>query len=405
MRRAAIVLALGIGLPPTGAIAGSDPSFCPPRTGAVVPLRRDFRAPAEGIVLLFSAASNEAEFRGCDGEICVFRLHRKVRSPAGEWVSSPIESRGFGQRLEVPRDAVAGLVSMPDCPAPKAEPAPAPKRPKIRRRKRARRRRHIAKVPVVSAAPEPPPTVAPRATAAPAPPSIAALISSPGFDALTLDAIVEDSQSTSAAAFPAIRAGRPTQLGRRVAVVVADNGSLAFTAQASSAKGELDPGPAPPPPPYWMLSPGVPNAGLPNLNLPPIPGASGTGEGLNAIDGVDIDAPLKRAYARATFDARYQMYLENRDENTRESLHQLLSTLEALRDDPKLSTAQRELAIRRLHALPTDSDLPAVNESFANAKAQAQALIEDFSRFHLHLELSQQPVARAPDAGVSSAPR
>ncbi len=383
-----VLLSLTLGLTP---FAVAAPLFdCPPATGQLLPLKHDFRAPADGVVMLFGAASNEAEFRGCDAQICSFRLHRKHRV-GGRWLSTPFDRRGMGQLLEVPVEQAPGLVVVPQCIV-KANPAPKLP-PKTRRKRVARRipkRRAPKKVQVtVKPIVQPGPTSTPAPVVAAGPDSVSALIASAGFDSLPLG-VVNGRPTVAVSPFPAVRVGENAALDTRLSVSVHDNGSLAFSSKRITVIGASAPNPNAGMTrltpfdtsiPAWLQGPTTPRLGV---------GASG--DGLNALDGTDIDAPLKRAYASATYDARFELYLADRDSDTRAGLQVLLQSLERLRADPTLTVASRDAAVQTLYAGIVDSDLPAVNASYSSAAEQARSMVEDFSMHHFQLEL-KRPVA------------
>ncbi len=100
------------------AVASAEAApFCLPKPGATLPLRKSLRAPVNaGLVVIFQAHSNEAEFRACDDIGCVFRLHR-LEYKDGRWRARSMAERGVGKRVELEYAMVAEHFFMPKCRA------------------------------------------------------------------------------------------------------------------------------------------------------------------------------------------------------------------------------------------------------------------------------------------------
>jgi hypothetical protein len=350
-----------------GGVAHAEAETCLPRVGETLRLKQALRAQAGIVVRVFEPYRNDAEFRGCEAGVCGLMVHRRQRDGA-RWVPVPAEARGFGEDLSVPQEDLHRLVVLPACAAPVEPEPPVPKR--RRRVRRAKPRR--APVPVEPAPVEPTPVEpAPvhdnaRVVVAPSP---QALFRQVGGD---LEGPTVDGAGIKAEVGPfgVIAPGTEVPLNRRVMAVIGDDGRLSFAANAKpSAIGGM---------PIDPEHDGLVGDTLDGF-MPMQGGIGGSGEGLNALDGVDIDGPLKEAFAKATFEQRFGLYRKARKRAVATSLGVLVGRLRALEMSTQSPVEQR-VGLFLLWDEYADSTDPAAHTAFEDAGAQARALIEDWAR-------------------------
>lgn len=348
--------------------AARDPG-CLPIVGRTTTLQRPVEAHVGVVVRVFGAGTHDAEFRGCDdlAATCELRLHRRR-----DGRPMPLGQRGFGALVVLPRDALFDYIEPPDCARPQ------PRREEVKRERPPMRR-----------APTPTAPVAPpiEAAAVPVDPTLARIAAAPPPQQLlaelgdgALSGGVGEAPPLVALPEPGLRVG----LTPRVAVEVDEAGQVTFhDAVELRGPGQMEPhrryrvagvGPFDL---AWSGQYGEPDALDPasasereardgaSAGL----GVGGTAEGLNALDGVDIDAPAKRAYMAATRPARLARAEAHRRRATLLSLGHLHGRLRALEADETLSTEEKAAKLREMLDDATDPE----------AGARARALIRELA--------------------------
>lgn len=371
MRAAAITTSLALLL--VGPAVAAPAETCLPPVGRLMPLAEPLVAQLGVLDITFDPDRHDAEFRGCaldGGATCELSLHKRVERE-GAWVTASFEERGFGEAVTVPRDALAAAVRLPPCVEPEPPPPPVKTPPKpVKKPRRAPKRR----------APEPAPPPGPDAD--PEAIARARIAGAPGVEALVEGAyhpgITFNDRPAPAPLFVVPEPGERLRIDERVVVEVAEDGTVTFHRAPAGPPAETG---------WWLQQPDRATGGRHRskaqalMESQAIAGMQATarGEGLNALDGADIDAPIKRAYMEATRAARMAMYAEQRRRALNLAIFRLEDQLAAVRDS-EVRAAEKAAAVFRLWAEASNETEAAVDGRHASAGAEARDHVESFVR-------------------------
>ncbi len=310
------------------AIALLSPLECLPEEGTTLEIDEPIRAHLGVVVRVFTHPEFEAELRSCAHGECGVNVHRRSRWRGGWRRSDP---SGLGESVVIPEAELAAHLRLPPCEAVEPQIVRTRRRPK----------RPIAEpappTPPKVAPPEPPEPAAARLAAAPPPDELLRRVASGELGGAPVG-------EAEVGVWRLPDVGETMALDGRVAVEVDEEGRVTF----SRNMGLRGPGSVAANQSYEVLGvgpfslgfqgqyedpeaadPGTGDQQLARQGLP-AGGAEMRGEGLNALDGVDIDAPLKRAFMAATWEARVERARAFRRRALARSMGELRGRLRAI---------------------------------------------------------------------------